>query len=157
MLEMHPTGRTPVQLLLVEDMAADVRLTREVLRETGIPHVLHVAHDGDKAMGMIRDSSLYGGAAHPDLVLLDLNLPGRSGREVLSEIKKDPQLRRIPVVVLSTSTAEADIVSCYDAHANCYVTKPVELDEFFEFARSLRDFWLRHAVLPTRLQSVISG
>lgn len=157
MLDLQTRGRAPAQILLVEDMAADVRLTREVLREAGVPHVLHVASDGDAALSMVREAQRYGEGGFPDLVLLDLNLPGRSGREVLAELKADPELRRIPVVVLSTSSAESDILACYNAHANCYVTKPVELDDFFEFARSLRDFWLKRAVLPTRLQSVLGS
>jgi len=157
MLEHHALSRYPAQLLLVEDSEADIRLTREVLREAGFAHVLHVATDGISALQMARDSALFGAAGSPDLVLLDLNLPGKSGYEILLELKSDARLRRVPVVVLSTSCAEADVIACYDAHANCYVSKPVELDDFFELARCIRDFWLKRAVLPTRLAQSSAG
>lgn len=140
-----------VRILLVEDSPADVRLTREVLDEAEFPYELFVAADGEVAMSMLNDSAGFSGSRHPDLVLLDLNLPRKSGREVLAEIKADPRLRRIPVLILSTSTAEADVTACYDAHANCYLTKPVDFGDFVALAASLRDFWLRYAVLPPRI------
>lgn len=142
-------ARAPV-ILLVEDSIADVRLMQEVLRETAMPHELLVAGDGEKALRAIRRQGEYAGARLPDLVLLDLNLPGIDGRQVLREIKSDPLLKRTPVLVLSTSTADSDITASYDAHANCYLSKPVDLDDFFKLAEALRDFWLRLAILPPR-------
>ncbi len=144
-------ARVPV-ILLVEDSVADVRLMQEVLRETGLPHELMIAGDGERAMRAIRGEGEYAGSKPPDLVLLDLNLPGIDGREVLRTIKSDPALRRTPVLVLSTSTAESDIVASYDAHANCYLSKPVDLGDFFRLAEALRDFWLRLVMLPPRRQ-----
>lgn len=140
-------ARVPV-ILLVEDSVADVRLMQEVLRETGLPHELVIAGDGEKALRAVRLEGEYAGGKPPDLVLLDLNLPIMDGREVLRAIKGDPALRRTPVLVLSTSTAESDITASYDAHANCYLSKPVDLGDFFRLAESLRDFWLRLVVLP---------
>ena len=137
-------------ILLVEDSIADVRLMQEVLRETGFPHELLIAGDGEKALRAIRREGEYAGGRMPDIVLLDLNLPGIDGREVLRTIKSDPALRRTPVLVLSTSTAESDINASYDAHANCYLSKPVDLGDFFRLAEALRDFWLRLVILPPR-------
>lgn len=137
-------------ILLVEDSLADVRLMQEVLRETGLPHRLVVAGDGEQALRVLRREGEYANQVRPDIVLLDLNLPGIDGREVLREIKQDPSMRRIPVLVLSTSTAESDIVASYDAHANCYLSKPVDLADFFRLAEALRDFWLRLVLLPPR-------
>lgn len=142
-------ARTAV-ILLVEDSIADVRLMQEVLRETGLPHELLIAGDGEKALRAIRREGEYAGVRMPDIVLLDLNLPGMDGREVLRTIKSDPGLRRTPVLVLSTSTAESDIRASYDAHANCYLSKPVDLADFFRLAEALRDFWLRLVILPPR-------
>ncbi|MDI3259579.1 MAG: response regulator [Sinobacteraceae bacterium] len=142
--------REEVHILLVEDSAADVRLTQEVLRETGLRHRLRVARDGEQALRMLRREGEYVDSPEPELVLLDLNLPGKDGREVLREIKQDARLRRTPVLVVSTSTADNDIIGCYDAHANCYIAKPVGLGEFFELARALRTFWLDLACLPSR-------
>ncbi|GAC1621430.1 MAG: response regulator [Nevskia sp.] len=141
-------------ILLVEDSLADVRLMQEVLRETGLPHQLVVAGDGESALRALRCEGEYAGPLRPDIVLLDLNLPGMDGREVLRTIKQDPSMRRIPVLVLSTSTAESDIVASYDAHANCYLSKPVDLADFFRLAEALRDFWLRLVLLPPRLPAV---
>jgi chemotaxis family two-component system response regulator Rcp1 len=143
-------GARAAVILLVEDSIADVRLMQEVLRETGMPHELIVAGDGEKALRAIRREGEYAGAPMPDIVLLDLNLPGIDGRQVLREIKSDPLLKRTPVLVLSTSTAESDIAASYDAHANCYLSKPVDLGDFFRLAESLRDFWLRLVILPPR-------
>ncbi len=138
------------QILLVEDSLADVRLTQEVLRECGLLHCLRVARDGEQAMRALRCEKEYAGQPRPDLVLLDLNLPGKDGREVLREIKSDPLLRRVPVLVISTSKADSDVLGCYDAHANCYIAKPVDLAEFFALAHALRDFWLRLVRLPSK-------
>lgn len=146
---MTPTAFV-ARILLVEDSPSDVRLTREVLNEAGFPYELHVAGDGEEALSMLRDPQQFTGGQMPDMVLLDLNLPRKSGREVLVEIKRDPVLRRIPVIVLSTSAADADVIGCYDAHCNCYLTKPVDWGQFVGLARALRDFWMGYAVLPTR-------
>lgn len=145
-----PSDRKPI-ILLVEDSLADIRLMQEVLRETGLPHELVVAEDGLRALRAVRGEGEYHGRPRPDIVLLDLNLPGIDGREVLRTIKQDPALRRIPVLVLSTSVAESDIAASYDAHANCYLNKPVDLTDFFRLAEALRDFWLRLVMLPPRL------
>lgn len=140
-------ARKPV-LLLVEDNPADVRLAQEVLRMAAFPHELLVARDGEQALKLLRREPGYESAPHPSLVLLDLNLPRRDGREVLREIKQDPQLRRIPVLVLSTSKTESDVAACYDAHANCYLTKPVDIAEFARLVELIRDFWFGMARLP---------
>jgi two-component system, chemotaxis family, response regulator Rcp1 len=136
---------TPIEILLVEDNAADVRLTREALREGKVRNNLRVARDGEEALAMLRRE----GEPRPDLILLDLNLPRRDGREVLKEIKSDPSLMTIPVVVLTTSGAEADIVKSYSLHANCYITKPVDLDQFITVVKSIDDFWLTIVKLPS--------
>jgi len=135
---------TPIEILLVEDNPADVRLTQEALREGKVKNNLSVARDGEEALAFLRRE----GAPRPDLILLDLNLPRRDGREVLKEIKDDPQLRMIPVVVLTTSAAESDILKSYSLHANCYITKPVDLDQFITVVKSIDDFWLTIVRLP---------
>ncbi|HTP86294.1 MAG TPA: response regulator [Bryobacteraceae bacterium] len=132
----------PVHILLVEDNPGDVRLTIEALKESQFPSNLHVVRDGVEALDYLRNVAL------PDLILLDLNLPRRSGREVLTEIKADPALRRIPVMVLSTSRSDADVQFSYDHHANCYIQKPMELDRFFDVVRSIEQFWCSVASLP---------
>ena len=140
----------PLVILLVEDNAADVRLTREALREGKIQNTLHVVHDGVEALAFLRRQGAHIEAPRPDLILLDLNLPRKDGREVLAEIKDDPLLRRIPVVILTTSQSEADVLRTYDLHANCYVTKPVDLEQFFEVIRSVETFWLVAVTLPSQ-------
>jgi CheY-like chemotaxis protein len=135
----------PIEILLVEDNHADVRLTQEALREGKVRNNLHVARDGDEALAMLRKP----GSTRPDLVLLDLNLPRKDGREVLAEIKADPELCSIPVVVLTTSSADADILQSYKLHANCYITKPVDLEQFVNVVKSIDDFWLTVVRLPT--------
>ena len=139
----------PIEILLVEDSPADVDLTREALEDAKVHNSLHVASDGVEALAFLRREGRYADAPHPDLILLDLNLPKKDGREVLAEIKADPLLRRIPVVVLTTSEAEQDILQSYDLHANCYVTKPVDLDAFIHVVRSIEDFWLAIVRLPS--------
>jgi two-component system, chemotaxis family, response regulator Rcp1 len=143
---MMISGRTgpiePIEILLVEDSPADVDLTREALEDTKVHNNLSIVSDGVEALTFLRREGEYADAPHPDLILLDLNLPKKDGREVLAEIKADPRLRRIPVVVLTTSEADQDILRSYDLHANCYVTKPVDLDAFVEVVRSIEDFWL---------------
>ena len=130
----------PIEILLVEDNPADVRLTVEALKDARVPNRLHVARDGVEAMRMLKDES--GTSMRPDLILLDLNLPRKDGREVLQEIKQDEALRHIPVVILSTSQAEQDIAQSYRLRANAFITKPVEIDHFFQVVRSIEHFWL---------------
>ncbi|MGA2245068.1 MAG: response regulator [Verrucomicrobiota bacterium] len=138
----------PMNILLVEDSPADVRLTREALTEAKVMHTLHVVKDGVEALAFLRRQGPYADSPRPNLILLDLNLPKKDGREVLAEIKQDESLKRIPVVVLTTSKAEEDIVRTYNLHANAYVTKPVDLNKFFEVIRSLEEFWLAVVTLP---------
>ena len=147
---MRPT-QTPVrpaEVLLVEDNPGDARLTLEALKEGKVLNRVSVVPDGVEAMAFLRRQGPYADVPRPDLILLDLNLPKKDGREVLAEIKADPGLKRIPVVILTTSQAEEDIARTYDLHANCYVTKPVDLDKFLEVVRSIEDFWLAFVQLP---------
>ena len=137
-----------LHILLVEDNPADVRLTREALRSAKVANHLSVVVDGEDALAFVRGERGYGGAPRPDLVILDLNLPRMDGREVLHEMKQDEDLRRIPVAVLTTSTAEADVLRSYDLGANCYVTKPVGLDQFLEVVQAIDSFWLGVVRLP---------
>ncbi len=139
---------TPYEILLVEDSPGDVRLTKEVLDEASVYNALHVVQDGVEAMAFLRREGVYADAPAPDLILLDLNLPRKTGREVLAEIKQDPALKRIPVVVLTTSAAERDIHEAYGHHANCYITKPFELDQFIHIVKSIEEFWLTIVKLP---------
>jgi chemotaxis family two-component system response regulator Rcp1 len=139
-----------LEILLVEDNPGDVRLTREALKEGRLEKNLNVAPDGVEAMSFLRREGDYVGAARPDVILLDLNLPRKSGREVLAEIKGDPELRRIPVVVLSTSGSEEDIIGSYELHANCYVTKPPDFERYLEAVKTIEDFWLCTASLPSQ-------
>ena len=132
----------PVNILLVEDNPGDVRLTREALKESKLLNNLRVVEDRVEAMAYLRRERAYADAVRPDMILLDLNLPKKDGREVLEEIKGDPALRSIPVVVLTTSTAEQDVLKAYDLHANCYVTKPVDLEQFIILVQSIEEFWL---------------
>ncbi len=135
-------------ILLVEDNPADVRLACEVLEEAGVASSLLVARDGDQALRMVRREGEFGDLPRPDLILLDLNLPRVSGHQVLAQIKQTPGLRSIPVLILSTSRAESDITACYEAHANAFLTKPVDLEEFSRLAFLIRDFWLGVVQLP---------
>ena len=144
----HGGEASPVEILLVEDSPADVRLTIEALRDAKVRNNLHVAQDGEEALAFLRQEGTHADAVRPDLILLDLNLPKKDGREVLEEIKADPTLRRIPVVILTTSEAEQDILRSYDLHANCYITKPVDLDQFITVVRTIEDFWLTIVKLP---------
>jgi len=137
-----------IEILLVEDNAGDVLLTQEVLREGKVCNTLNVVRDGVAALDYLHRRGEYTKAKRPDLILLDLNLPRKDGREVLAEIKTDVSLRRIPVVILTTSKAEEDRLRSYDLYANCYITKPVELEEFIEVVRSIENFWLTIVSLP---------
>src|SRR4051794_28214029 len=132
----------PIEILLVEDSPADVDLTREALEDAKVHNNLNVVNDGVEALAFLRREGVHAAAPRPDLILLDLNLPKKDGREVLAEIKADPILRRIPVVILTTSQAEQDILKSYDLHANCYISKPVDLDAFVDVVRSIEGFWL---------------
>ena len=138
----------PIEILLVEDNPGDVRLTREALSEGHVRNNLTVAKDGVEALAMLRREPRHGEAPRPDLVLLDLNLPRMDGRQVLAEMKSDPDLRRIPVVVLTTSKAEEDVLRSYDLHANSYITKPVDFDQFIKVVQSIEEFWLTIVTLP---------
>lgn len=138
----------PVEVLLVEDNPGDVRLTIEALKEGKIHNNLHVTSDGVEALNFLRREGKYVQAIRPDLILLDLNLPKKDGREVLGEIKADASLASIPVVVLTTSKAEEDILRSYALQANCYVTKPVDLDQFLNVVKSIEHFWLEVVTLP---------
>jgi chemotaxis family two-component system response regulator Rcp1 len=137
-----------IEILLVEDNPGDVRLTQEALKEGKVLNNLHVAVDGVDALEFLRKEGKYARVPRPDIVLLDLNLPRKDGRELLADIKNDPKLRQIPVVILTTSKAEEDIVKTYDLHANCYITKPVDLDQFIEVVKSVEDFWFSIVKLP---------
>jgi two-component system, chemotaxis family, response regulator Rcp1 len=142
------TGGRPVEILLVEDNPGDVRLTIEALKEGRLRSHVLVASNGEEALAVLRREGRHALAARPDLILLDLNLPGKGGQEVLAEIKADPHLRRIPVVILTSSQAEQDILRSYDQYANCYITKPVDLGRFLEVVTAIEDFWLTIAKLP---------
>jgi chemotaxis family two-component system response regulator Rcp1 len=139
----------PVEILLVEDNPGDVRLTKEALKDGDIPHHLSVVQDGEEAMMYLRGHSPFRGAARPDLILLDLNLPKKDGRQVLEDVKNDPELKEIPIVVLTTSRADYDITSAYDLQANCYIQKPVDLNQFWAIVRWIEKFWLSTAALPS--------
>ena len=141
----------PIEILLVEDNPADVRLTTEMLKEEKSYNNLHVVSDGVEAMAFLRKEGKYAKAVRPDLILLDLNLPKKDGREVLKEIKEDEDLKIIPVVVLTVSKAEEDILKSYKLHANCYITKPVDLQQFIKVAKSIQDFWLAMVKLPPKI------
>jgi two-component system, chemotaxis family, response regulator Rcp1 len=138
----------PVEILLVEDNPGDERLTREALKEGKVYSNLHWVKDGVEAMEFLRRQGKFKEAPRPDIILLDLNLPRKDGREVLEEIKSDHELKRIPVVVLTTSKAEEDVLRTYDLHANCYVTKPVDLEKFMVVVKSIDVFWLTVVTLP---------
>jgi CheY-like chemotaxis protein len=140
--------RAPIEVLLVEDSPGDVRLTREALKDAKVHISLHVAADGIEAMDFLKRAGTQANAPRPDLILLDLNLPRKDGREVLKEIKESPTLRSIPVVILTTSLSEADVLQSYDLHANCYISKPMDLEGFFKVVRSIDDFWLSVVRLP---------
>jgi CheY-like chemotaxis protein len=140
----------PIEILLVEDNPGDVRLTKEALKEGRFANLINVAVDGFEAMAFLRREGKYANASRPDLILLDLNLPKKNGREVLAEIKADSNLKSIPVVVLTSSQAEKDIVATYNLHANCYITKPVDFEQFICVVRSIEDFWFAVVKLPPR-------
>lgn len=137
-----------IEILLVEDSPADIMLTREAFEQNKILNRIHVAEDGIQAMDFLNKRGVYASAPRPDLILLDLNLPRKNGREVLAEVKADPDLRKIPVIVLTTSNADEDILKAYNLNANCYVVKPVGFDNFLKAVQSIRHFWFSVVTLP---------
>ncbi len=141
----------PVEILLVEDNEADIRLTQEGIKEAKIQNNLHIVRDGEEAMDFLNKKEDYQDAVTPDLILLDLNLPKKDGREVLEEIKNNKILSHIPVVILTTSEAEKDIVKSYKLHANCYVTKPMGIDQFVEVIKAIENFWFSIVKLPSEI------
>ena len=145
---MTETCTRPIEILLVEDSLADVRLTIEALKEAKVKNKLTVMNDGVKALAYLNKQGEYANATRPDLILLDLNLPRKGGREVLEEIKNDDNLKRIPVVVLTVSRAEEDVLQTYNLHANCYITKPVDFDKFMDVVKAIEGFWLTVVKLP---------
>ena len=145
------TPRTPtkhIEILLVEDSPADILITREAFQDARLLNTIHVVEDGVKALEFLRQEGSYASAPRPDLILLDLNLPRKNGREVLAEIKGNAEFKTIPVVVLTTSNADEDILQAYDLHANCYVVKPVGFDNFLAAVQSIENFWFSVVVLP---------
>ena len=147
-MESIGTNAAAIEILLVEDSPGDVRLTREAFKDAKMHINLHVAADGEEAMVFLKREGDSGNAPRPDLILLDLNLPKKDGREVLEEIKGDPTLKSIPVVILTTSASEEDILRSYRLHANCYITKPVDLEGFLKVVKSIDNFWLSIVTLP---------
>lgn len=150
---MNTTTNHLITILLVEDNLGDVRLTREALKEGKIRNTLYDVNDGVEALEFLHQTGKYKEAIRPDLILLDINLPKKSGLEVLAEIKADPSMKRIPVVILTTSEAEQDILRSYNHHANAYVTKPVDLDQFMVVVKSIEDFWLEIVKLPPAVRN----
>lgn len=140
-----------IDILLVEDNPGDARLTQEAFRDSKVANNLHVVSDGALAMEFLRREGAFKNAPRPDIVLLDLNLPKKDGRQVLAEMKSDPDLKSIPTVVLTTSEAEQDIIQSYKLHANCYLTKPVDLEKFLKIIRCIEDFWLSFVKLPGKI------
>jgi len=144
---MSGLGR-PVEILLVEDNPGDVRLTQEALKESKLANKLHVTMDGEEAIQFLRKEGDYADTPWPDLIILDLNLPKKDGKQVLAEIKEDKDLRRIPVVILTTSKEEQDVLESYNLHANCYITKPIDLEQFITVVRNVENFWFTIVKLP---------
>ena len=145
----------PIQILLAEDNPDDIELTVEALKDSRVRNRLIVVKDGEEAISYLQGKGKYQHAVRPDLILLDLNMPKKNGRDVLREIKNDPRLKRIPVVILTTSQAEEDIAHTYDLHANCYITKPVDFNQFLKVVKSIEDFWLTVVKLPPQENTVI--
>jgi two-component system, chemotaxis family, response regulator Rcp1 len=152
-MESIGTDASPMEVLLVEDSPGDVRLTREALKDAKVHINLHIASDGVEAMAFLLREGKHANAPRPDLILLDLNLPKKDGREVLEEVKTSPTLKSIPVVILTTSASDADIQRSYLLHANCYITKPVDLDGFLTVVKSIDSFWLSVVKLPREARS----
>jgi len=153
----EPAGLRSVQILLVEDSPADVELTRQALAAGKVANEVHVAADGEQALAYLRGEGKYAGAPRPDLILLDLNLPRKDGRELLAEVKADPQLKSIPVVVLTTSAADRDIRYAYEQQASSYIRKPVRLEEFMRVVLTIDNYWLGIVSLPGRPHGARAG
>ena len=147
-MSSNENGNQAIVILLVEDNPGDTRLVIEAMHEAKLENYIHVVEDGIEAMQFLRREGRFGDAPRPDLILLDLNLPKKDGRAVLAEVKADPVLKRIPVVVLTTSQAEEDVLRAYDLHANCYITKPVDMEQFMKVVAQIDDFWVRVVTLP---------
>ncbi|MFX0059939.1 MAG: response regulator [Candidatus Hodarchaeota archaeon] len=147
---MNEKNKNIFKILLVEDNPADVRLTEEAIRESKISSDLHIVKDGVEAINFLKKTGKYSKACRPNLILLDLNLPKKSGLEVLREIKQDKDLKRIPIVVLTISANEEDLIKAYDLHANCFVNKPLEIKDFYKIVKSIEDFWFKIVNLPKR-------
>jgi chemotaxis family two-component system response regulator Rcp1 len=143
-------GGRPIQILMVEDNPDDIELTVEAFKDSRVRNRLIVVKDGEEAVSYLQGKGQYQHAVRPDLILLDLNMPRKNGRDVLREIKNDPKLKRIPVVILTTSQEEEDIIHTYDLHANCYITKPLDFNQFLKVVKSIEDFWLTVVKLPPR-------
>jgi chemotaxis family two-component system response regulator Rcp1 len=141
-------GARPIEILLVEDAIDEAELTMETLREGRVSNRVHWVEDGEEALAFLRRQGRHAAAPRPDLILLDLHLPRKSGQEVLAEVKEHPQWKRIPVVIMTESAEEEDILAAYDKHANCYITKPIDIEKFMEAVRSIEDFWLTVVHLP---------
>jgi len=152
-METWEGNTMPIEILLVEDSPGDVRLTREAFKDARVLVNLQVAVDGEEAMAFLKREGKHSSKPRPDIILLDLNLPKKDGRAVLAEIKEDPKLQTIPVVILTTSASEADVLKSYSLHANCYITKPVDLDGFLKVVKSIDGFWLSVVRLPTGIPS----
>jgi two-component system, chemotaxis family, response regulator Rcp1 len=148
MMESIGKDAAPIEVLLVEDSPGDIRLTREAFKDAKVHINLHVVSDGAEAMAFLGRQREHANAPRPDLILLDLNLPKKDGREVLKEVKESPTLKSIPVVVLTTSASEGDVLRSYELHANCYITKPVDLEGFLKVVKSIDEFWLSVVKLP---------
>ena len=149
-MSSNGNNRQAIVILLVEDNPGDTRLVIEAMREAKLENYIHVVEDGIEAMQFLRREGRFGDAPRPDLILLDLNLPKKDGRAVLAEVKADPVLKRIPVVVLTTSQAEEDVLRAYDLHANCYITKPVDMEQFMKVVAQIDEFWIRLVTLPNK-------
>ena len=146
-MNKHTRGK-PIDILLIEDSEGDARLAKEAMRDSKVSNTIYHVSDGIEAMFFLRKEGKYAKAPRPDLILLDLNLPRKDGREVLADIKEDEDLKRIPVVILTVSNDEADILKSYNLHANCYITKPIDLGQFIKVVKSIEDFWLTIVKLP---------
>jgi two-component system response regulator len=147
-METNKTSIQPIEILLVEDNPGDSRLAKEALKDSKLLNTLYIVEDGVEAMNFLHQTGKYSKMPRPDLIILDLNLPKKDGREVLAEIKTDDDLKRIPVVILTISKAEEDILKTYNLHANCFITKPIDLDQFMKVVKSIEDFWLTIVKLP---------
>jgi chemotaxis family two-component system response regulator Rcp1 len=147
-METNKSSLHPIEILLVEDNPGDARLAKEALKDSKLMNNLYIADDGVEAMNFLHQTGKYSKMPRPDLIILDLNLPKKDGREVLAEIKTDDDLKRIPVVILTISKAEEDILKSYNLHANCYISKPIDLDQFMKVVKSIEDFWLTIVKLP---------